>query len=164
MTALTGLAGVFCSAMIYVDTRRDLWRASQTFPKFFGTTLLLGLGAAMIVLPAGNARTAVIASMMLVALAKLAFERRLLDHADDPKAGVWSASARLLLVELGLPWRARVALTFAGSVIVPTLLLAEPSMPLAALALAFLIGGELLERHLFFVAGVTRVMPGGVAA
>ncbi len=38
----TGLIGIACSAMIYADTRREFWRASQTFGKFFGTTLLLG--------------------------------------------------------------------------------------------------------------------------
>ena len=41
-TAVTGLLGVACSAMIYVDTQREFWRASQCFGKFFGTTLLIG--------------------------------------------------------------------------------------------------------------------------
>jgi Fe-S-cluster-containing dehydrogenase component/DMSO reductase anchor subunit len=41
-TALLGLLPVFCSAMIYIDTRRPSWRSSLTFTRFFGTTLLLG--------------------------------------------------------------------------------------------------------------------------
>ncbi len=41
-TAALGVAGVFCSAMIYVDTRRAFWSRELTFTKFFGTTFLLG--------------------------------------------------------------------------------------------------------------------------
>jgi ferredoxin len=39
---VTGLLGVFCSAMVYHDTRREFWRLPATGGKFFGTTLLLG--------------------------------------------------------------------------------------------------------------------------
>jgi len=46
----TALAAIFCSAMIYADTRRPFWSASLTFPKFFGTTLLLGAGTSAAVL------------------------------------------------------------------------------------------------------------------
>ena len=41
---------VFCSAMIYVDTRRPSWASSLTFPRFFGSTFLLGSSAAASVL------------------------------------------------------------------------------------------------------------------
>ncbi|MDP9291270.1 MAG: dimethyl sulfoxide reductase anchor subunit, partial [Verrucomicrobiota bacterium] len=50
LTAATAIAAVFCSAMIYVDTRRPFWSASGTFPKFFGTLLLLGVACAAVVL------------------------------------------------------------------------------------------------------------------
>ena len=48
--ALAGLSTVVCSAMIYVDTRREFWNATRSFTKFFGTTLLLGLAAAFVVM------------------------------------------------------------------------------------------------------------------
>jgi formate dehydrogenase iron-sulfur subunit len=32
----TGLLAVFCSAMVYIDTRRPSWRAARTLPSFFG--------------------------------------------------------------------------------------------------------------------------------
>ena len=35
-----GILAVICSAMVYVDTRRRSWRASLTFPRFFGTVIL----------------------------------------------------------------------------------------------------------------------------
>ena len=40
--AVTGLAGVFSSMMIYRDTRRTFWRMKFTSLKFAGTTVLLG--------------------------------------------------------------------------------------------------------------------------
>ena len=49
-SALLGLVSVFCSAMIYVDTRRPSWASSLTFPRFFGSTFLLGSSAAASVL------------------------------------------------------------------------------------------------------------------
>jgi len=37
---LTGIASVFCSAMIYVDTPRPLWKYGGTFQRFSGSVLL----------------------------------------------------------------------------------------------------------------------------
>lgn len=50
VTALLGLLSVFCSAMIYIDTRRPSWAARRTLPGFIGTTFLLGSAAAMCIL------------------------------------------------------------------------------------------------------------------
>jgi len=69
-TALLGAVGVFTSAMIYVDTRREFWRARFTLPKFFGTAVLLGTTTAAAVLNAFHgatdaARFSAIAAMMI---------------------------------------------------------------------------------------------------
>ncbi len=45
-TAFVGVAAVFTSAMIYIDTRRAFWRAGLTLPRFFGAVGLLGLTTA----------------------------------------------------------------------------------------------------------------------
>ena len=37
---LTGLLGVFCSVMVYVDTRREFWTWPRTGGRFFGTVIL----------------------------------------------------------------------------------------------------------------------------
>ncbi len=42
LTAVLGFLGVYCSAMIYIDTQRALWKKELTIPKFFGATLLMG--------------------------------------------------------------------------------------------------------------------------
>ena len=55
-TSTAGFIAVFCSAMIYIDTRRPFWRPGGTFPRFFGTALVLGAsGAAVILGLAGDA-------------------------------------------------------------------------------------------------------------
>lgn len=37
---ILGLFAVFCSAMVYIDTKRESWRSSVTFSRFFGLVLL----------------------------------------------------------------------------------------------------------------------------
>ncbi|HEX8371522.1 MAG TPA: DmsC/YnfH family molybdoenzyme membrane anchor subunit [Chthoniobacterales bacterium] len=45
-TIVSGLAAVFTSCMIYVDTRRAFWSMPTTSLKFYGTAIGLGLAAA----------------------------------------------------------------------------------------------------------------------
>jgi formate dehydrogenase iron-sulfur subunit len=42
LVIIAGLAAIFCSAMVYADTRRPAWATRIVFTKFFGTSLLLG--------------------------------------------------------------------------------------------------------------------------
>jgi hypothetical protein len=46
VTAIVGLFGVFCSAMVSHDTHQDFWRGELSIGKFFGTTAMLGLSTA----------------------------------------------------------------------------------------------------------------------
>ena len=150
MTALVGVAAVFCSAMIYIDTRRALWAARLTLPRFFGTTLLLGTASAAGVWPRmGTVAVAIRAA--LFAWEAFAF-RRALRHADDP------VHRSALLV-----WRLRRPLLFANVALV----FAATGFGLAgcaALALAATAASQLIERYFFFAAVVAPRMPGGVAA
>jgi len=43
-TACIGLLGVFCSAMIYHDTQRRLWKWQRSLLLFYGTSIALGAG------------------------------------------------------------------------------------------------------------------------
>lgn len=38
-----GLAGLYCSAMIYIATGRPLWRSARTLPRCLGTTMIGGV-------------------------------------------------------------------------------------------------------------------------
>jgi Fe-S-cluster-containing dehydrogenase component/DMSO reductase anchor subunit len=165
--ALTGLLGVACSAMIYVDTRREFWSARQSFTKFFGTTALLGLAVTL----ALHARPALAALLIAVTAAKLAFEHRIFRQLVDeetPAPTPLNQTARLLGDSLGLLNRVRVACGLIGGVVLPAfILLHRPPAPAAAwlpfAALALCLAGELLERALFFRAVAPDRMPGGVA-
>lgn len=70
-TAAAGIAGVACSVLIYVVTRRHRWRAVVTGPLFAGTTAVCGLAATMVTSPT-SARAGALAVVLLV---KLAVER-----------------------------------------------------------------------------------------
>ena len=55
--ALSGLAGVACSAMIYASTRREFWNFGYTGLKFLLTCLVLGIPVALLMNLAGAAAT-----------------------------------------------------------------------------------------------------------
>jgi hypothetical protein len=133
-TAVLGLAGLFCSVMIYVDTRRVFWRFAQTAPRFLGTAIVAGLAP---VVPR-------LAAVLL--LLKLAWEMR--PWFDG------SVSARLQRGPLRTAACLRDLLGFGAVVLLITL----PGWG----ALTLLLTGELAERHLFFRAVDAPKMPGSV--
>jgi formate dehydrogenase iron-sulfur subunit len=127
-------AGVFCSAMIYIDTKRSFWRPSQSFGRMAGTALIAALAP---IYPLAAA---------LILLAKLALELSTL-RGD-------SASARLQRGPLAPLVVARVAI----ALLTLTVFLLPTSSFLLLLPLFAL--GELLERTLFFRAVDSPKMPG----
>jgi len=164
LAACTGLAAVFCSAMIYVDTRRPFWNAPMTFGKFFSTTLLLGGAGA---LGFGESTTALVAVLAGTAT-KLAFENRIfrfLVDEQDPHLTALNKTALLLNDRFAFTSRARVFCALIGGIVLPLIaaLTNHSTILLTVAALTFCLAGELIERHLFFVAEVAPKMPGGVA-
>jgi len=132
VAAGAGLAGVACSAMLYVVTRRPSWRVGATLPRFALGTLV---GGAAVAFAAGGNRGA---GLVLAAglAAKLLWEARLVWRPGP----VVHAPARFALgvSALGL------ALAGAG----------------AGLALAAVLAGELMERERFFTTASWTGMPG----
>jgi formate dehydrogenase iron-sulfur subunit len=171
--ALVGLAGVFCSVMVYVATKREQWSAAHTGLKFFGSTVLLG-GASVVVvsvftLPAG-AFPGTASIMWLVfgaAVIKLCFEGQELSNARNLRQSALKRMAIVMLGELRQTTALRFALLLAGGLLLP-LLIATSHFDAAALrpaALAtwlLLVAGELTERYLFFRAAPASRMPGGL--
>ena len=132
----TGLVGLFCSVMIYVDTRREFWRFSHTAPRFFGTAALFALAPLV-------PRFA--AALLAV---KIAWESRSFFFG--------ATSARLLRGPL-----ARAAL-IRDLVALATLVLLVVAAPLVTywVTLPLLLSGEIAERYLFFRAVDSPKMPG----
>ncbi|MBI3870138.1 MAG: dimethyl sulfoxide reductase anchor subunit [Verrucomicrobia bacterium] len=164
--AAAGLLGVACSAMIYADTRRAFWSASQCFGRFFGTTLALGTAATLATM--GPFSPWLAALLLIASLGKLALENRIFLHLVDQDSltlTTLNKSARLLTDALGLAARVRVAFGVFGGAVLPAFFLAGHAGSAAWVApLALCLLGDLLERYLFFAAVAPVNMPGGVAS
>ena len=133
--ALTA-AGVFCSAMIYIDTRRHFWRPANTFLRMGGTVFVAAL--ALLWPP--------LAAFALVT--KLALEYLLLRASP--------VSARLHAGPLRTVARTRVALGFAAVILF--------ALHLPGFGFLLFAMGELVERVLYFRAVDAPKMPGQPAA
>ena len=176
-TLASGLLGVFCSAMIYHDTRRDFWHLRFSGGKFFGTTALLGASTSLLVMVFAGAVTAKLAPLLSLVVTvagaiKLAVELPIVRQLETEDWSPLHKTALLLDGQLGLLHRCRVVCGVIGGVLLPAflalqtlavdvatwLLIAE-----AASIVALCLAGEFIERHLFFVAVQPVKMPGGVA-
>ncbi len=136
-----GLVSVFCSVMVYVDTRRPFWAALWTMPRFFGTTFLSGLAFAACF----NATLSMAAAVC--GICKLGWESLYLS-SDDPRD---SRAQRLLLGPLRWLHLARVIVGLTGI----ALMLSSPPFGFFCL-----MAGEILERIVFFRAAAAWKMPG----
>jgi formate dehydrogenase iron-sulfur subunit len=134
-----GWAGVLCSAMIYIDTRRRSWTAGQTTFRFAGTLLVSAL--------APLSAPAAAATLLLKLLGELALRQSL---RRDPLL----ALAPLTHEPPGLRTlvRTRVALGLVAA--------AGLSANLTLIGMALFVAGEWYERRLFFQASIPSKMPG----
>ncbi len=164
-TVTLGAVALFCSVMIYVDTRRALWRFSQTSARFFGGGLVLGAAAAFAVAPHGVAA----ALLAIGLLAKLAVETvclRALDEevAVDATVPVETTPAFKTARLLTGPLRPVLAFRYLSAVsllLLPSVLLAfAPGSALSWTVLGLALASELAERLLYFRAVAAPKMPG----
>lgn len=170
---LLGLASVFTSVMIYVDTRRPFWALTLVAPKFFGATILLGsgfAGAFLACLTQGGIAAAgpwafvaaVAATLCRVSL--FVWEHftswRMSNDLEHP------AHRSAVTITRLLPWvrPVRVAL-FAVSTIAGLAALAGGPIGAALAVVAFLstFASQVIERYTFFTAVIAPRMPGGAA-
>ena len=144
-----GLAAVFTSVMIYVDTHRSSWRFSITAARFFGTVANFAALSIAIAEPTALHALLVTAAVLL----KIVPEARIVRLAADPDAP-WTPDLQTALLPtkpLGPFLRARHLLAFIAAFV--TFI-----QPWAALPLLLL--SELLERQLFFQSVYAPKMPG----
>ncbi len=162
LAAVIGMSSVFCSAMVYIDTRRPSWAARRTHVKFFGTALLLGSTMTTALLAffgdlsawfiAFTAAAAVVRTVLYFA-ERRDLRRDLADTSSDSHR-----SARILKEKLGDMLRLRAGLIWIATI---SGLLALANLPMLALV-SFLttFAAQLLERRLFFMSGAAPRMPG----
>jgi Fe-S-cluster-containing dehydrogenase component/DMSO reductase anchor subunit len=187
--ALSGLAAVWCSVMIYASTRRPFWSAPRTALKFFGTAAVLGMPMALLVgvlaqaISDAQAAREVMdqygASLCLaiasVGVVKLAAEGTVFAALLGAQFTPLKRTAVLMLYALGPTTLQRFVLGLAGGVLFPLVLAGpcfdpqgRPHAPLfvacgVGLSLVLLFLGEIAERYMFFAAVVAPKMPGAQA-
>jgi formate dehydrogenase iron-sulfur subunit len=177
-TAVIGLGGVFCSAMIYAATRRRQWPLPSVAFKFFGTSALLGAATLLLVaetsalwsaVTAGGLWRPVLTNALLLmlpicAVLKLLFEATQLRHLRGKEHTVEKRVAILMVRDLAGVTQLRFLLTAVGGILLP--LIARPwgmLGPGGALAIfLLLVVGELCERYLFFTTAPPSRMPGSL--
>lgn len=152
-----GVIAVATSAMIYVATRRAFWSAGATFTRFVGTLVLLG-GAFMASPGAALALTVLGLAVKLGAEGVPRTRRQEFDAGSE-----WGRTRALLSGPLRPIARIRLILAALGAALLALRLVAPSfSAPLAVVAGCLLLAGEVLERHLFFVAVAPQRMPGAL--
>lgn len=185
LVSAAGLIGVFCSAMIYVFTRRELWSFERTMLRFLLTSWLLGAVTTWVLVLLlqhfvgdealrGSLQSAVMRlSRVVVAAgsAKLIFDLLILRALADHRLTSLKRTAKLICGVLSPIATARVGLGILGGVVLPLLafhVMASAdggSVAVFATAIpawAACVGGELLERYLFFAASAAPRMPGAI--
>lgn len=181
--AVSGLLGVWCSAMLYAVTKRAWWRLSYSATRFFASTALLGASLTLLVFCSaalagepvpGDIVAGLYTALMAVAVFKLLFEASIFSHLRSPQISDLKRTALLMRGELAKLTQLRFGLGVLGGLALPGLLsifvdpkasrLALEATPvvLAAVSAVCLLGGELLERSLFFMAAASPKMPGAV--
>jgi formate dehydrogenase iron-sulfur subunit len=185
--AAFGIAGVFCSVMIYVFTKREFWSFPRTATTFGLSSALLGIAATALSIlclslfvdaETGMHLTTVIGPtlarvLLLAAGIKLVYELALFRHLLANRQTSLKRSARLMLGMLSNVTLARFALGILGGIVMPLMLLfrieaegavgGDPSLVIIATMLfAACLAGELLERYLFFAAVSAPRMPGSL--
>ncbi len=159
--AFLGLVSVFCSVMLYVDTRRRFWSFGRTCGKFFGSTIILGLAAGTVLNPSQGVWTSVVIAL----IAKLALEFEIFTSLKPGGHFELRRSALLLTGHFRKLSITRLAFGVSGGLVVPALVLAGllPMNPFTGLvATSLLMAGEVCERVLFFAAVAPDKMPGGI--
>ena len=152
ITASFALASVCCSAMVYVDTRRPVWRWQQTFPEFFGTTLLLGVtGAATIFAWVSFFQDAELMGKSVQATAWAALIVRtvlfLWERRRKPIGTLAPAGIALFFMSTAFGLTAMYAIGLA-------------SASLATLSFLSTFGSQIIRRYCFFVTAAAPKMPG----
>ena len=182
----TGLAAVFCSAMIYAFTKREFWSLGRSLTRFILTGAILGIAATgvsmSLVAPAmrtdlSRALTATIGpqllrALMLMTTVKLALELSLMRHLSARRVTPMKKSATLMAGPLIGSMFARVAAGIVGGLFMPLLLLTRltkaeeaGSVPVVVMLTVILLAcfvGECIERYQFFAAVSPPRMPGNI--
>ena len=158
-----GLVAVYASVMVYHATKRDFWHWRYAVPKFFGTTLILGLALSWCAATLTSATgTSVLSGCLIVAtLLKLGVDASFFRVIENDQPSTLRNSAKLMRSKFRLFTAVRFVFALFGGGLLPFLAIAgQPDHLLATIGLVLLLVSEMSERYLFFVAVSPTKMPG----
>jgi formate dehydrogenase iron-sulfur subunit len=151
-TALAGLAGVTCSARIYIVRARPAWFSGYTVAEFFSTALLLGPAFVHVLIP--SVPPAVMLASIAGGAAQLVTQAGKFLWLSQSDAFELRSSSLLLAGRLRTLFATRLAILLVAGILLPV------TGHLTNAAFAAALAGELLGRYLFFVS----VVPKNIAA
>lgn len=171
MSVLVGMAGLFSSAMIYIATKRHVWRFSRTMTRFFGSAIVGGAAFSVLGLLWGQASIGIVLLTTFVAmacsLAKLNWEWTTQLGPGNPIDDNYDRRSRYLVDQhLSVLRQTRLVVGFAALALLAlgtlTYLFALPvaAVTLVGLACSALLVAEVAERLIYFSAVVFDRMPG----
>ena len=167
---LLGIPGLISSAMIYVATKRQVWRLDRTFKRFLGSGLAAGASMAapcLMISGSPTMTTILITGLAILSIAaKLAWEWKTHLGPSSPDENPYDARSRALVagpLARTKTIRIQTALFGLGALVVACASLGF--MPTFAAFVAIvgalaITGGELAERLLYFQSVVYDRMPG----
>ncbi|QEG43027.1 DmsC/YnfH family molybdoenzyme membrane anchor subunit [Roseimaritima ulvae] len=168
-TLLLGAAGLYSSAMIYIVTKRRLWRMPRTAGRFFGTAAVAGAAWTVAVLWGTEQPPVWTLALGLLGLlglaAKLVWEWKIQLGAASPKDAFDRRCQKLVRRDLSALARQRLIAGSLGAVLLSSACAVGLWSPAggcatAVLAAGLISGGELAERILYFSSVVYDRMPG----
>ena len=167
-TASAGFAAVFISGMVYVDTRRPFWSPHSVFGNFFGTTLLLGAIFSALVSGGQGQMTTVGKSFAVAAVVIRA--ALLTTHGLELRAALHDSTspihfnACVIRDLLHAAATAQTLLFIASTVFSLLAISGVGGLWWLAVAVLTAFGSELSGRYVFFAAGGSKRMPGGIGS
>ncbi len=154
-TALAGIAGITCSARIYMVRARPAWFSGYTVAEFFSTALLLGPAFVHALDP--SLPSAVLFASVTGGALQLMVQAAKFFWLSRAETFELRSSSLLLAGKLRGLFATRLAILIAAGILIPLNGVA-PWAVRSAFAVALF--GELLGRYLFFVS----VVPKNIAA
>ena len=181
LVALTGVAGIYSSARIYMVPARPSWNNIRTPVAFFSTTFLLGPLATLLLFAWQSRVTSVsllqnggaliskslVGIILVGGLAQLSSILVKLFYILSREEHELRGTAQLLTQWFRIPFLSRIGLLLVTLIGVPLTLvgLLQPSVSSVSLWIGILLGfalmSELLGRYLFFVSVVPKNRPEG---
>jgi len=158
-TALAGLAGITCSARIYIVRARPAWFSGYTVAEFFSTALFLGPAFVYALDPA--LPRAVLCASIAGAGAQLVVQAAKFLWLSCSEIFELRSAAMLLAGRLRSLFAARLGILIAAGILIPSAVTA-PWAIRGAFVIA--LSGELLGRYLFFVSVVPKNIAAAFAA